>query len=150
MRMQSLPILMLTLGMFAATAMRSAAQAAPANALAASHVFAYGDMQSRTAPNGTEVRPAFSGTLATGEAVGAHESMQPAGTVPPPLHVIHHSELIVVEQGTVEFHHDGKVERAGPGSIIYVALGTDHFIQNVGAEAAKYVVIQIGGDTKKQ
>jgi quercetin dioxygenase-like cupin family protein len=75
--------------------------------------------------------------------------MQPAGTVPPALHKIQHSELIVVEQGTLEFEHDGKAERAGPGSIIYVAFGTMHAVKNVGDGPAKYVVIQIGGDTKK-
>jgi quercetin dioxygenase-like cupin family protein len=75
--------------------------------------------------------------------------MQPAGTIPPALHKIQHSELIVVEQGTLEFDHDGKAERAGPGSIIYVALGTVHAVKNVGDGPAKYVVIQIGGDTKK-
>jgi quercetin dioxygenase-like cupin family protein len=55
----------------------------------------------------------------------------------------------VVEQGTLEFNHDGKQERAGPGSIIYVAFGTNHFVKNVGDGPAKYVVIQVGGDTKK-
>jgi quercetin dioxygenase-like cupin family protein len=65
------------------------------------------------------------------------------------LHKIQHSEFIVVEQGTLEFEHDGKAERAGPGSIIYVAFGTEHAIKNAGDGPAKYVVIQIGGDTKK-
>lgn len=125
------------------------AQTATENPLATSRVFSYDEMKARVAPNGTESRIVFNGTLATGESVGAHESMQPAGTVPPPLHVIKHSELIVLEQGTVEFHHDGKVERAGPGSILYVAYGTNHFVKNVGDVPAKYVVIQVGGDTKK-
>jgi quercetin dioxygenase-like cupin family protein len=57
--------------------------------------------------------------------------------------------VIVVQQGTLEFQHDGKAERVGPGGIIYVALGTNHFVKNVGDVAAKYVVIQIGGDAKK-
>jgi mannose-6-phosphate isomerase-like protein (cupin superfamily) len=35
------------------------------------------------------------------------------------------------------------------GSIIYVAFGTLHAVKNVGAGPARYVVIQIGGDTKK-
>lgn len=148
MRIEPVSILAFALiGIIAAPAV-CAAQAAPGNPLTASRVFAYDAMKVRTAPNGTESRAVFSGTLATGEAVGAHESSQPAGTVPPPLHVIHHSELIVVEEGTVEFHHDGKVELAGPGSIVYVAIGTNHFVQNVGAGPAKYVVIQVGGDTK--
>jgi len=125
------------------------AQQTASNPLAASRVFAYDDMAAKTAPNGAVSRSVFSGTLATGEAIAAHESMQPAGTVSNPLHRIQHSELIVVEEGTLEYTHDGKTERAGAGSIIYVALGTLHSVRNVGDGPAKYVVIQIGGDTKK-
>jgi quercetin dioxygenase-like cupin family protein len=127
----------------------SAAQTTAENPLATARVFDYEQMTVRHSPNGSEGRVVFNGTLATGESVGAHESMQPAGTVPPPLHKIQHSEFIVVEQGTLEFEHDGKAERAGPGSIIYVAFGTEHAIKNAGDGSAKYVVIQIGGDTKK-
>jgi quercetin dioxygenase-like cupin family protein len=127
----------------------AAAQTTAENPLATARVFSYDQMKTRTTPNGSESTMVFNGTLTTGEAVGAHESMQPAGTVPPALHKIQHSELIVVEQGTLEFDHDGKAERAGPGSIIYVAFGTVHAIKNVGDGPAKYVVIQIGGDTKK-
>jgi quercetin dioxygenase-like cupin family protein len=125
------------------------AQTTTDNPLATARVFDYDQMKVRNAPNGTENRVVFNGTLATGELVGAHESMQPAGTVPPKLHKIQHSEFIVVEQGTVEFEHDGKAERAGPGSILYIPIGTEHAIKNVGDGSAKYVVIQIGGDTKK-
>ncbi len=119
-----------------------------ANPLAASRVFAYDDMVAKTAANGDVSRRAFTGTLATGEAVGVHESMQPAGTAPNPAHRIQHSEVIVVEDGTLEFIHDGKTERANAGSIIYVAFGTLHQVKNVGDGPAKYVVIQIGGDTR--
>ena len=126
----------------------SAQQPGP-NPLAASRVFAYDDMVAKTAANGAVSRRAFTGTLATGEVVAVHESMQPAGTAPNPAHRIQHSELIVVEEGTLEFMHDGKTERANAGSIIYVALGTLHQVKNVGDGEAKYVVIQIGGDTGK-
>jgi mannose-6-phosphate isomerase-like protein (cupin superfamily) len=125
------------------------AQTGGSDPLASSRVFLYEDMPVRTAPSGAEGRVVFNGTLKTGEAVGAHESMQPAGTKPPALHVIQHSEFIVVQQGTLEFNHDGKAELVGPGGIIYVAVGTNHFIKNAGDGQAKYVVIQIGGDTKK-
>jgi quercetin dioxygenase-like cupin family protein len=74
--------------------------------------------------------------------------MQPAGATPSAAHKIQHSELIVVQEGTLELQHDGKAERAGPGGILYVAFGTMHTVKNVGAVPAKYVVIQIGGDTK--
>src|ERR1017187_7574747 len=119
------------------------------NPLATSRAFLYEDMAVRSTPNGGEGRRVFSGTLPTGEAVGAHETTQPVGAPPSALHKIQHSEVIVVQQGTVEFHHDGKVERVGPGGIIYAALGTEHFVKNVGDVPAKYLVIQIGGDPKK-
>jgi quercetin dioxygenase-like cupin family protein len=121
----------------------------PANPLAQSRVFAYDDMPAKTAPSGAVSRRAFTGTLATGESIAVHETMQPAGTAPGPAHRIQHSELILVEEGTLDYTHDGKTERASEGSIIYVALGTLHSVKNVGDGPAKYVVIQIGGDTGK-
>jgi quercetin dioxygenase-like cupin family protein len=126
----------------------AAAQQAGSNPLATSRVFAYGDIIPKTAPNGAVGRNAFTGKLVTGEAVAVHESMQPAGNAPNPAHRIQHSELIVVQEGTLEFQHDGKTERAGAGSIVYVAFGTLHAVKNIGDGRARYVVIQIGGDTK--
>ncbi len=126
-----------------------AAQTGDLNPLATARVFPYDRMAAHTAANGAETRHVFAGTLASGESVGVHETMQPAGTIPNPPHRIQHSEIIVVQDGVLEFEHDGKAERAGAGSIIYVAFGTLHTLKNVGQGPAKYVVIQIGGDTKK-
>jgi quercetin dioxygenase-like cupin family protein len=119
------------------------------NPLETSRAFLYEQMKPRTNANGSESRNVFAGTLGTGESLSVHESTQPAGTTPPALHKIQHSELIVIQEGTVEYHHDGVVERAGPGSILYVKIGTEHFVANVGDGPAKYAVIAIGGDTKK-
>ncbi len=126
------------------------AQTDAANPLAAARVFAYDQMPARTAPDGAVGRRVFAGTLATGETVGVHETLQPAGTAPNPPHRIQHSEVIVVQQGTLEFEHDGKAERAEAGSVIYVAMGTLHTVKNIGSGPAQYVVIQIGGDTAPQ
>ncbi|MFZ0339899.1 MAG: cupin domain-containing protein [Terracidiphilus sp.] len=125
------------------------AQTTNTNPLATARVFSFDDMTAKTAPNGSVGRHVFTGTLATGESVAVHETTQPAGTVPNPAHRIQHSEVIVVEEGTLEFDHDGKAERAGVGGIIYVALGTLHAVKNVGSGPARYVVIAIGGDVKK-
>jgi quercetin dioxygenase-like cupin family protein len=127
----------------------SATQSPAPNPLAAARVFSYDEMVPKTAANGAVGRNVFTGTLATGESIAVHETMQPAGTAPNPAHRIQHSEVIVVEEGTLDFQHDGKTERAVPGSIIYVAFGTLHAVRNIGDGPAKYVVIQIGGDTKK-
>jgi len=120
-----------------------------AGAQPASKVFAYDQMPAKKSPNGTESRSTPSFTLVTGEAVGMHESVQPAGAPPVALHAIHHSELILIQEGSMIFEHDGKQEKAAPGDMIYVADGTTHRVTNVGTVPAKYVVVQIGGDTKK-
>ena len=106
-------------------------------------------MSVRKMANGGESRDVLRGTLTTGEIVAVHESEQPAGTPPNPLHTIQHSEIIVIMQGNVIFEHDGKSDKLGPGGVILVTPGTQHAIRNAGDETAKYCVVQIGGDTKK-
>lgn len=140
---------LLTTAALAFTCAAAFAHGAHPNPLVSARVFPYDQMEPHTAANGAVGRNVFRGKLATGEAVGVHESMQPAGTKANSPHRIHHSEIIVVEQGTVEFDHDGKTERAGAGSIIYVAFNTLHTIRNAGDGPAKYVVVQIGGDTSR-
>jgi quercetin dioxygenase-like cupin family protein len=117
--------------------------------LDAPKVFAFQDLPLRKMANGGESRDVATGKLKTGEAVSIHESMQPKGLPPNPEHRIEHSEFIFVQEGTLEYLHDGKVERAGPGSVIYVAYGTMHTVRNVGDGPAKYAVIAIGGDVAK-
>jgi mannose-6-phosphate isomerase-like protein (cupin superfamily) len=133
----------------AQTQTQTQAEKPEAGALPASKVFAYDQMPAKKSPNGTEGRSIPGFTLATGEAVGMHESVQPAGATPVALHVIHHSELILVQEGSLIFEHDGKQEKVGAGDMIYVADGTTHRVTNVGTGPAKYFVVQIGGDTKK-
>jgi quercetin dioxygenase-like cupin family protein len=116
--------------------------------LSHSKVFAFDALTVRKMANGGESRDVVQGTLATGEAVAIHESVQPAGIPPNPAHQIAHSEFILVQEGILEFSHDGKTERAGPGSVIYVAYGTMHGVRNVGDVAAKYTVVSLGGDVK--
>ncbi|MDR3791972.1 MAG: cupin domain-containing protein [Terracidiphilus sp.] len=141
--------LVLLLFALAASAAAQSASPLPApNPLTASRVFRIDEVPARAFPNGTQSRRIFSGALASGESVAAHESTQPAGTTPSPLHVIHHSEFILILEGSVLFEHDGKSEPAGPGCILYVALGTLHRLVNAGPGPARYAVIQIGGDTK--
>jgi len=125
------------------------AQASGSDALAHARAFSFDQMPVTKMANGGESRNIVHGVLATGETVALHESMQPAGSVPNPAHKIQHSEFIVVEEGTLLFLHDGKEEKVGPGGVLYVAFGTLHQVRNIGNGPVKYVVIAIGGDTKK-
>jgi quercetin dioxygenase-like cupin family protein len=113
-----------------------------------STVFAYSDVVPTKQANGSERINGFHGTVATGEAVSMHESWVPAGTPAVPLHVIHHTELIVVIEGELEFNRDGSISKAKAGDVLYVANGTNHFVRNSGAGMARYTVLQMGGDTK--
>ncbi len=135
--------------------MAARAQEAPAPAgsgdkvLSDSGVFPLEQMTVRKTANGGESRNVVQGVLKTGEGVALHESTLQAGMSPNAGHAIQHSEFIVVREGTLQFEHDGKTERVGPGGVIYVAYGTFHKMRNVGEVPAKYLVVGIGGDTKK-
>ena len=134
----------------AAVAQGTQVQAQPESAaLSSSRAFPVEQMAVRKTANGGESRNIVRGVLKTGEGVALHESMLPVGLSPNAGHAIQHSEFIVVSEGTLEFEHDGKSETVGPGGVIYVAYGTFHKVKNVGKVPAKYVVVAIGGDTKK-
>jgi mannose-6-phosphate isomerase-like protein (cupin superfamily) len=119
-----------------------------AGVLSQSRVYTLEQMPVRKMANGGESRDVLRGTLTTGEVIGVHESQQPAGMVPNTPHTIQHTEVMVVIEGTLAFEHDGKSEKVGPGGVIFVASGTLHTVRNVGEVAAKYCVVQVGGDTK--
>jgi mannose-6-phosphate isomerase-like protein (cupin superfamily) len=130
------------------TVMRGQAVPAASPTLSEARVYPVAEMPMRKMANGGESRDVLRGMLPTGEWVGVHESMQVVGAVPNPQHKIDHSEIITVIEGTLAFEHDGKSEKVGPGGVIFVAMGTMHTVKNVGDVPAKYVVVQIGGDTK--
>jgi uncharacterized cupin superfamily protein len=113
-----------------------------------SKVFALSGMTPTKAANGSQRLVGFTGTLATGESLGLHESWAPPGLPPAPVHTITHSELIVVLEGNLTFVHGDKLEPAAAGDLIYVAYGTNHAIRNTGTATARYMVLQVGGDTK--
>ena len=117
--------------------------------LSHSKVFAFDNLPVRKMANGGESRDVVEGAVATGETVSIHESVQPAAAPPNPAHRIEHSEFILVQEGTLEFTHDGKTERAGTGSVIFVAHGTMHGVRNVGDGPAMYTVFSLGGDARK-
>jgi mannose-6-phosphate isomerase-like protein (cupin superfamily) len=119
-----------------------------AGALSQSRVYPVDQMPVRKMANGGESRDVLRGTLATGEVIAVHESQQPAGMAPNTPHTIQHTEVMVVVEGTLAFEHDGKLEKVGPGGVIFVASGTLHTVRNIGDGPAKYCVVQMGGDTK--
>jgi mannose-6-phosphate isomerase-like protein (cupin superfamily) len=138
-----------------ATQSASAASATPAaggGTLGPARAIPYDSVTPTGTANGGDRRVMLRGSLETGEKVEVHQSTQMPGTPAPALHVVHHSEMILVREGTLKFDHevDGKVvsETVGPGGVFYVAYGTKHAASNVGSTPARYFVVQIGGDVK--
>jgi mannose-6-phosphate isomerase-like protein (cupin superfamily) len=135
-----------------AAASQPPSPSAASSSLAYSRAFAFEQMPVRTMANGGESRDIVHGTLATGETVNLHQSMQVAESEPNPLHVIQHSEFILVRDGVLEFQHEAAsglvTERVGPGGVFYVAYGTRHTVKNAGGVSASYFVVAIGGDAK--
>ena len=119
-----------------------------ATVLSHSEVLSPERLPATTMPNGGKSWNILRGVLATGETTAIHVSLQPAGLAPNPPHTIHHSELILVRQGTLLFEHDGQSQTVSAGGVIYVADGTRHSARNVGDGPAEYLVIAIGGDTR--
>ena len=101
-----------------------------------------------TSANGGKRWNVLEGVLATGETIAVHESLQPAGIAPSPPHTIQHSELILVQEGTLLFEFDDKSEKIGAGGVIFIAFGTRHAARNVGDGPARYLVVAIGGNAR--
>lgn len=119
-----------------------------ARTLTESKVISLDQIPVTTSANGAQRWNVIEGVLATGEAIAVHESLQPARIAPNSPHTIQHSELILVQEGTLLFQYEGKSEKVGAGGVILVASGTNHAAKNVGDGPAKYLVIAIGGDTQ--
>jgi mannose-6-phosphate isomerase-like protein (cupin superfamily) len=128
-----------------------AASTTGAGTLGPARAIPFAQMQERKTPSGEGWNIAH-GTLATGESVNLHQSMQVAGAPPAQTHVIQHTEFVLVREGEVDFVHEtgGQTltERVGPGGVIYIAFGTKHAIRNAGSVPARYFVVAIGGDAK--
>lgn len=124
------------------------AQTAGLGVLSKSKVFRFEGLPVKKMANGAESREVLLGALPTGETVGAHATLQPAGVTPNPAHVIHHSEILMVMEGTLEVTFGGTSQRLEPGGIFFVSYGTLHQVKNVGAGPVKYVVVAVGGDVK--
>ena len=81
-------------------------------------VYDWQKMKPVTVTNGVR-RAVFDGTTATVDKLHCHITTLNPGEISgePRLHL--QEEIIIVKEGTVEAVSDGKVETAGPGSVIF-------------------------------
>ena len=86
-------------------------------------------------------RAVFDGATATVDKLHCHVTTLNPGEVSgaPRLHL--QEEIIIVKEGTVEAVSDGKVETAGPGSVIFFQSHTVTQLRNPGKAPATYTVV---------
>jgi len=87
------------------------------------------------------VRHFFKAPTATLAELEVHVTTLPAGELSHAPHQHPNEELVIVKDGTVEVLVDGRLQRVGPGSVIFNASNQMHSLRNVGNSAATYHVI---------
>jgi quercetin dioxygenase-like cupin family protein len=136
------------LGLAALMAGVGVAGAQDAKVLATSRAYPFDQLPVQKNENGGASRAVVTGVLPTGEAVEVHETVLPPGQFSHPPHKHRNSEFVMIRVGDVEFYHDGKTERIGPGGIMFNASNQMHSMKNVGTVDAQYFVVAIGRTTE--
>jgi quercetin dioxygenase-like cupin family protein len=135
-----LPVLAATAGLksFAEEAVPSLTQ---------SHAYSLQGLKVVQSKTGWETRQVLSGKLADGEVLDIHHSTLPAGQMPHPAHQHKHAELMVLQEGKIDFYNNGSTEHMVSGDIAFAAPSQLHGWKNVGDQPARYYVIAIGTDS---
>jgi len=79
-----------------------------------------------------------------GEFIEVHESMLPPGQMPHPPHKHPNTEMLFIQNGTLEYLDAGKPVPTGPGDIVFSASNIMHGLKNVGTTDANYIVVSVG------
>lgn len=111
--------------------------------LSVQRIYSFDELPVKKGPNG-ETRAVLQGVLPTGESVEMHETTLLPGHMPHPAHKHKHSELMLIREGTLDFDNNGKIERVGPGGVVFAASNVMHGLKNVGETNANYFVVAIG------
>jgi len=91
-------------------------------------------------------RKIFLGTTHTGFNLEMHETILGPGEISHPPHKHVHEEIIVIVEGTIEASVEGRLDRAGAGSVSYFATNEMHNFRNVGTTPCRYYVLELRAD----
>lgn len=89
-----------------------------------------------------ERREIFDAPTATLERLRCHATTVRVGEASHAAHRHPEEELIFVKEGTLEVSIEGKVQTAGPGSVIFYASNELHGMRNGGEVPATYYVLR--------
>ena len=135
----SLTLLLATVPAFYASAAPAEKKAKP---MIGSTVFKWDDLKPRPTPNG-ERRDVSDNPTPTLSVFECHITTLNPGRASHEPHRHPQEELILVKEGTLEVHINGKTQNAGPGSVFFYASNDAHAVRNVGDTRATYWVINL-------
>jgi quercetin dioxygenase-like cupin family protein len=129
----------------AATGLNALAEDA-ARSLTQSHAYSPQGLKAVQQKTGMETRQVLNGKIADGELLDIHHTTLSAGQMPHPAHQHKHAELMVLQEGKIDFYNNGSTEHMVSGDIAFAAPNQLHGWKNVGDQPARYYVIAIGTD----
>lgn len=105
-----------------------------------SAVYDWEKMTVTPTPKGSR-RDVFDGPTATLDKAHCHITTLNPGenSGEPRLHL--QEEVIIVKEGLVEMHIDGKTQTAGPGSVFFLASRATTRLRNAGDKPCTYIVV---------
>lgn len=119
---------------------QTSAPTKPAAPKLASGVYDWTKLTSTPTANGTR-RAVFDGSTTTLDLLHCHiTTLNPgANSGEPRRHL--QEEVIIVKEGLVEAHIDGRTQTAGPGSLFFFAANAVTRLRNAGDTPATYIVV---------
>jgi quercetin dioxygenase-like cupin family protein len=109
------------------------------------------DMQAKKTDVG-ELRSVVRQPTRTLDELEMHITTLNPRTASHPPHTHPNEEMVIVKEGTLQAHVNGKEVVVGPGSVLFYASMQPHAVQNIGDTPATYFVINwasTGTKTKK-
>jgi len=106
-----------------------------------SSVFSWGECTEKKTIVGSQ-RPFFDTPTATLENLEVHATTIKGGEASHAPHRHPDEELVIVREGTLEVIINGKVQKAGPGSVIFFGSNDLHGMRNAGDTPVTYHVIR--------
>jgi mannose-6-phosphate isomerase-like protein (cupin superfamily) len=94
--------------------------------------------------NHNQTRQVFKGQTYQGVPIDLHITTLMPREMPHPPHRHTHEELMLIQQGTLEFTISGQTSRVGPGSVVFIHSQDLHGLKNVGDAPAQYFVLAVG------
>ncbi len=131
----------LSLGIACAVDAQPPKAAAPA-AIQGSVVFDWNDFKVKPTANGSR-RDVTNLPTPTLEGFESHISTLNPGAISHPPHRHSREEFIIIKEGTLDVSINGKVTRAGPGSLLFYASNDLHNVKNAGETPATYLVFNL-------